>query len=84
MFAGGGLEGLRLAWQGGRITPLLSSDTAEEPITALAYPRIRPSPTDGEELLADYVPIWTMISSAADWNANQRPGSDSLDATSIP
>jgi uncharacterized protein len=64
LFTGGRLEALRLAWQGGRIAPLLSSATAKELFTALAYPKFKLAPTDREELLADYVPYCQVVLSA--------------------
>jgi putative PIN family toxin of toxin-antitoxin system len=61
LFRGGRLEGLRHAWQAGRITPLLSSALAEELIAALAYPKFRLTAPDREDLLADYVPYTQVV-----------------------
>lgn len=55
----GGVSGrLRLAWQGGLFTPLVSRATATELIRVLAYPKFKLSPAQQYELLADYLP-WT-------------------------
>ena len=56
VFAQGRLTPLRLAWQGKRIQPLLSKDTAAELIRVLAYPKFKLSADDQQELLADYLP----------------------------
>jgi len=56
VFTQGRLKPLRLAWQGKRIQPLLSKDTAAELIWVLAYPKFKLSAEDQQELLADYLP----------------------------
>jgi putative PIN family toxin of toxin-antitoxin system len=56
VFAGGRLAPLRLAWQGQRLLPLVSSATVAELIRALAYPKIKLAAHEQEELLADYLP----------------------------
>lgn len=56
VFASGRLAPLRSAWQTGRCIPLASHATASELMHVLAYPKFKLSPTDSEELLADYLP----------------------------
>lgn len=56
VFSGGRLAALRTAWQTGRCVPLVSQATAAELIRVLTYPKFRLSPSDREELLADYLP----------------------------
>lgn len=56
VFAQGRLMPLREAWQGRRIQPLVSRDTAAELIRVLAYPKFRLAPEEQQELLADYLP----------------------------
>jgi len=60
-FAQGRLTPLRLAWQGKRIQPLLCKDTAAELIRVLAYPKLKLSTEDQQELLADYLPYCLSI-----------------------
>lgn len=56
VFPQGRLTGLREAWQGHRIQPLLSKETAAELIRVLAYPIFKLSLQEQQELLADYLP----------------------------
>ena len=56
VFGGGAAGRLRLAWQHGGLTPLISTATARELMRVLAYPKFRLSQSDQEELLADYLP----------------------------
>jgi len=56
VFAQGRLSALRLAWQGGRCQPLVSTVTAAELLRVFAYPKFQLSAADQEELLADYLP----------------------------
>ena len=56
VFAGRRLAALRTAWQTGRCVPLMSQATAAELIRVLAYPKLKLSAADPEELLADYPP----------------------------
>lgn len=54
---GGGLAGrLLMAWQSQQILPLVNTDTTQELMRVLAYPKFRLSPSDQHELLADYLP----------------------------
>ncbi len=57
----GGVSGrLRLAWQAGLFTPLVSRATASELIRVLAYPKFKLKHAEQHELLADYLP-WTQV-----------------------
>ena len=56
VFASGRLTPLRLAWQSGRVLPLVSQSTAAELIRTLAYPKFKLAAHEQEELLADYLP----------------------------
>jgi putative PIN family toxin of toxin-antitoxin system len=56
VFAHGRLTPLRAAWQSGQILPLVSRATVAELMRVLAYPKFGLTPTEQEELLADYLP----------------------------
>jgi putative PIN family toxin of toxin-antitoxin system len=56
VFGGGKPGALRLAWQQGRILPLIATPTADELLRALGYPKFKLSAAEQEELLADYLP----------------------------
>jgi len=56
IFGGGKPGALRLAWQEGRILPLIATPTADELLRALGYPKFSLSAAEQEELLADYLP----------------------------
>jgi uncharacterized protein len=56
VFRGGTAASLRLAWQQGACIPLVSSETVQELIRVLAYPKFRLTPAEQHELLADYLP----------------------------
>ncbi len=56
VFAQGRLAPLRHAWQGQRIQPLISRDTAAELMRVLAYPKFKLTADDQQELLSDYLP----------------------------
>ncbi|MCK9387131.1 MAG: putative toxin-antitoxin system toxin component, PIN family [Sulfuritalea sp.] len=56
VFAGGRLAPLRLAWQSGRVLPLVSRSTVSELIRVLTYPKFKLAAHEQEELLADYLP----------------------------
>ena len=61
VFSQGRLSPLRLAWQGERCYPLVSTVTAAELIRVLAYPKFKLSAADQQELLADYLPYCTTV-----------------------
>lgn len=60
---GGGLAGkLRKAWQAKALLPLVNTDTAQELIRVLAYPKFHLSSQDQDQLLADYLPYTETVS----------------------
>ena len=56
VFRGGTAALLRSAWQQGGCVPLVGSETVQELIRVLAYPKFRLTPAEQHELLADYLP----------------------------
>ena len=56
VFRGGTAALLRSAWQQGGCVPLVGSETVQESIRVLAYPKFRLTPAEQHELLADYLP----------------------------
>jgi len=59
---GGGLAGrLRKAWQNNDVTPLINTDTAQELMRVLAYPKFHLSPQEQTQLLTDYLPYAQVI-----------------------
>jgi putative PIN family toxin of toxin-antitoxin system len=61
VFQSGRIAQLRMLWQGGRITPLVSKATAAELIRALGYPKFKLAAAEQEELLADYLPYCSTV-----------------------
>ena len=61
LFGGGTPGALRQTWQQDRCTPLASSVTATELIRVLAYAKLKLTPAEQEELLADYLPWCTIV-----------------------
>lgn len=59
---GGAMAGrLRKAWQSGDVIPLVNTDTAQELMRVLAYPKFHLSPQEQTQLLADYLPYAQVI-----------------------
>ena len=59
---GGAMAGrLRKAWQSGDVIPLVNTDTAQELMRVLAYPKFHLSPQEQTQLLADYLPYVLVI-----------------------
>lgn len=56
VFSHGRVTPLRQAWQKQRILPLISPATTTELILVLAYPKFKLTPTEQQELIADYLP----------------------------
>jgi putative PIN family toxin of toxin-antitoxin system len=56
VFRTGAAGQVRLAWQRGLVLPLASTATVQELVRVLAYPEIRLSKAEQDELLADYLP----------------------------
>lgn len=61
VFSQGRLPILRVAWQSMQCQPLVSRATAAELIRVLAYPKIKLSAANQQELLADYLPYCTAV-----------------------
>lgn len=56
VFSSGRLVWLSEAWKSGLFQPLVSRETTEELIRALAYPKFRLDETEIQTLLAEYLP----------------------------
>ena len=56
VFRSASMTWLRTAWQSEGIIPLASRDTVSELLRVLAYPKFRLTPSDRDDLLADYLP----------------------------
>lgn len=61
LFSQGRLARLRLAWQQASFHPIVSRDTAEELMRALAYPKFKLAADDQRELLSDYLSYCTPV-----------------------
>ena len=61
LFASGRLAPLRLAWQSGGFSPLVSAPTTQELIRVLSYPKFKLTTVDRDELLADYLPYCSAV-----------------------
>ena len=57
LFHSGVLSWLRSAWYSGRVSPLVSRDTAAELIRVLAYPKFALDDDEQRELLDDFLPF---------------------------
>jgi len=54
-------QSLRRAWQAGQLKPLMSTDTAEELLKVLSWPRLKLTPAAQQELLADVLPYVEVV-----------------------
>ncbi len=61
LFGGKAAGALRLGWQQGTFTPLVSTATVQELMRVLAYPKFRLTAGDQQELLADFLPHTTAV-----------------------
>lgn len=61
LFANGRLAWLRQHWREGACVPLISRATAAELTRVLGYPKFRLTPSDRNELLAEYLPLCRVI-----------------------
>ncbi len=61
LFGGGSAARVRAGWQAGRFIPLASQATVQELVRVLGYRKFRLSPSEQEELLADYVPCVEVV-----------------------
>lgn len=60
LFGSGWAARVRNGWQAGRFVPLASTQTAQELVRVLAYPKFKLAPAEQEELLSDYLP-WVRV-----------------------
>ncbi len=79
VFAQGRLAWLRIAWQSGRILPLVSRATTEELIRVLAYPKFRLEPQEIEALLEEYLPYVEVVPEAGEISDPLPPCRDPAD-----
>jgi uncharacterized protein len=56
LFGSGVMKPLRLAWQAGRVVPVISKDTRAELLRVLAYEKFKLSEADIARVLALYLP----------------------------
>ena len=61
LFRSASANHMRQTWQKGALQPLVSTDTVQELLRVLAYPKFRLSADDQEELLADYLPYTASV-----------------------
>jgi putative PIN family toxin of toxin-antitoxin system len=61
VFRGGAAGQVRQAWQSGLVLPLASTDTVQELVRVLAYPKFGLSHPEQDELLADYLPYAEIV-----------------------
>jgi uncharacterized protein len=61
VFRDGMLSWMRHHWHSGICTPLLSQSCAQELQDVLAYPKFKLTESDRQELLAEYVPLCTIV-----------------------
>jgi putative PIN family toxin of toxin-antitoxin system len=61
LFGGPATRRLRALWEEGACTPVVSTATAGELLRVLEYPKFRLSPSEREELLADYLPFAQVV-----------------------
>ena len=57
LFSRGSFTWLRHAWQHKQILPLASTETAQELLRVLNYPKFKLGPSDQQALLAEYLPF---------------------------
>lgn len=62
LFGGPATGRLRRLWREGACIPLVSTATVAELLRVLAYPKCRLTPSEREELLADYLPFTQVLS----------------------
>ena len=61
LFTRGPAVRVRQAWHAGTLLPLVSRATVAELVRVLAYPKFGLSVEDQAELLADYLPVTTVV-----------------------
>lgn len=61
IFGGKPWRALRMAWQSGRIVPIVNRHTVEELLAVFAYPKFKLGVAERETLLADYLPFAQVV-----------------------
>ena len=61
VFSSPAVARIRQGWQSGAFVPLASAGTVSELVRVLAYPKFKLTPSDQEELLADYLPAVRVV-----------------------
>ncbi len=81
LFRSGRLKAIRDAWTGGRIKPVVSTQTAQELVEVVSYPKFKLSHGDIAKVLSLYMPyVQThVIDSAANRMAHVKPCRDPRD-----
>ena len=69
LFNHGRLAWIRHAWQRHELQPVVCKETVSEFLRVLAYPKLKLSPADREELLADFLPYTDVVVLPATWPA---------------
>lgn len=67
-------RGLRRAWQQGLLRPLLSPELASTLMRALAFPALRLSAEEQQELLADFLPFVEVVKPVASTRTSRATG----------
>jgi len=69
LFTSGRLAWIRHAWQRETLKPVVCKQTVAELLRVLAYPKFKLSPSEREELLADFLPHTESVVLPVDWPA---------------
>lgn len=69
IFTSGRLAWVRHAWQRQQIQPLIATETANELIRVLAYPKFRLATREQDELLAAFLPYAEVVALPTPWPA---------------
>lgn len=77
-FRDGRLAWLRSHWRARACVPLVSSPTVRELVRVLNYPKLRLSPAQQQELLADYLPYCETVEVAGSSDVTCRDPKDQI------
>jgi len=67
MFTSGRLTWVRHAWQQGALSPLVCRQTVAELLRVLGYPKFKLTPSEREDLLAEFLPYTESVPLPARW-----------------
>jgi len=67
MFTSGRLAWVRHAWQQGTLTALVCRQTVTELLRVLGYPKFKLTPSEREDLLAEFLPYTENVALPARW-----------------